>query len=165
MRRRRLAANWKTICATRSPPERPLPACISLRDDTITGCEALVRWRDPVRVTLSPAEFIPIAEDSGLINQLGEWVLNTACADAAKWPDNIRLAVNVSPIQFKSGTFALKVMTALAASELPANRLELEITEAVLIRATTRPHSTSCISFAPSACGSRSTISAPAIRR
>jgi diguanylate cyclase (GGDEF)-like protein len=108
--------------------------CISLRDDTITGCEALVRWRHPKRGIISPAEFIPIAEDTGLINQLGEWVLNTACADAAKWPDDIRLAVNVSPVQFKSGTFALKVMTALAASELPANRLELEITEAVLIR-------------------------------
>jgi len=108
--------------------------CIRLRDDTITGCEALVRWRHPKRGIISPAEFIPIAEDTGLINQLGEWVLNTACADAAKWPDDIRLAVNVSPVQFKSGTFALKVMTALAASGLPANRLELEITEAVLIR-------------------------------
>jgi diguanylate cyclase (GGDEF)-like protein len=108
--------------------------CISLRDDTITGCEALVRWRHPKRGIISPAEFIPIAEDTGLINQLGEWVLNTACADAAKWPSDIRLAVNVSPVQFKSGTFALKVMTALAVSELPANRLELEITEAVLIR-------------------------------
>ena len=83
---------------------------------------------------VSPAEFIPIAEDTGLINELGEWVLATACRDAAKWPDDIRLAVNVSPVQFKSGTLALKIMAALAASNLPASRLELEITEAVLIR-------------------------------
>ena len=83
---------------------------------------------------ISPAEFIPIAEDTGLINQLGEWVLTTACVEAATWPDDISLAVNVSPVQFRSGTFALKILAALAASGLPANRLELEITEAVLIR-------------------------------
>jgi EAL domain-containing protein (putative c-di-GMP-specific phosphodiesterase class I) len=83
---------------------------------------------------ISPVEFIPIAEDTGLINQLGEWVLTTACAEATTWPDDIRLAVNVSPVQFRSGTFALKVVAALAASGLPAERLELEITEAVLIR-------------------------------
>jgi EAL domain-containing protein (putative c-di-GMP-specific phosphodiesterase class I) len=108
--------------------------CLSLEDDTITGCEALVRWRHPERGMISPAEFIPIAEESGLINQLGEWVLATACVEAAKWPDHVRLAVNVSPVQFKSGTLALKVIAALAASGLPAGRLELEITEAVLIR-------------------------------
>jgi EAL domain-containing protein (putative c-di-GMP-specific phosphodiesterase class I) len=83
---------------------------------------------------ISPAEFIPIAEETGLINRLGEWVLTTACAEATTWPDNIRLAVNVSPIQFRSDTLALKIVAALAASGLPASRLELEITEAVLIR-------------------------------
>ena len=83
---------------------------------------------------ISPAEFIPIAEETGLINQLGEWVLTTACAEAVTWPDDIKLAVNVSPVQFKSGTLALKIVAALAASGLAANRLELEITEAVLIR-------------------------------
>jgi len=108
--------------------------CLSLKDDRITGCEALVRWRHPERGMVSPAEFIPIAEDTGLINEIGEWVLATACRDAANWPDDIRLAVNVSPVQFKSGTLALKIMSALAASNLPASRLELEITEAVLIR-------------------------------
>jgi diguanylate cyclase (GGDEF)-like protein/PAS domain S-box-containing protein len=108
--------------------------CLSLSDDTITGCEALVRWRHPERGMVSPAEFIPIAEDTGLINEIGEWVLTTACRDAATWPDDIRLAVNVSPVQFRSGTLALKIMAALAASNLPASRLELEITEAVLIR-------------------------------
>ncbi|MBR0975564.1 bifunctional diguanylate cyclase/phosphodiesterase [Bradyrhizobium japonicum] len=108
--------------------------CLSLKDDRITGCEALVRWRHPERGMVSPAEFIPIAEDTGLINEIGEWVLATACRDAAAWPDDIRLAVNVSPVQFKSGTLALKIVAALAASNLPASRLELEITEAVLIR-------------------------------
>jgi diguanylate cyclase (GGDEF)-like protein len=108
--------------------------CLSLKDDRIAGCEALVRWRHPERGMVSPAEFIPIAEDTGLINEIGEWVLATACRDAASWPDDIRLAVNVSPVQFKSGTLALKIMAALAASNLPASRLELEITEAVLIR-------------------------------
>jgi diguanylate cyclase (GGDEF)-like protein len=108
--------------------------CVSLRDNRITGCEALLRWRHAERGMISPAEFIPIAEDTGLINQLGEWVLTTACAEATTWPDDIRLAVNVSPVQFKSGTLALKILAALAASGLPASRLELEITEAVLIR-------------------------------
>ncbi len=108
--------------------------CVKLRDNRISGCEALLRWRHPERGVISPAEFIPIAEDTGLINQLGEWVLTTACVEAASWPDEISIAVNVSPVQFRSGTFALKVLAALAASGLPASRLELEITEAVLIR-------------------------------
>ena len=108
--------------------------CLSLQDDSITGCEALLRWRHPQRGMISPADFIPIAEETGLINQLGEWVLTTACREAATWPEPIRLAVNVSPVQFKSGTLALKVIAALAASGLAADRLELEITEAVLIR-------------------------------
>jgi predicted signal transduction protein with EAL and GGDEF domain len=108
--------------------------CLSLQDDSITGCEALLRWRHPQRGMISPVDFIPIAEETGLINQLGEWVLTTACMEAATWPDHIKLAVNVSPVQFKSGTLALKVIAALAASNLAASRLELEITEAVLIR-------------------------------
>jgi len=107
---------------------------LNLRDNEISGCEALLRWRHPERGMISPAEFIPIAEDSGLINQLGDWVLNTACAEAAGWPDHIRVAVNVSPVQFKSRTLALNVATALASSGLAACRLELEITETVLIR-------------------------------
>jgi predicted signal transduction protein with EAL and GGDEF domain len=108
--------------------------CLDLQDNRITGCEALVRWRHPGRGMISPAEFIPIAEETGLINQLGEWVLTTACIEAASWPVDVRLAVNVSPVQFKSGTLALKVIASLAASGLAASRLELEITEAVLIR-------------------------------
>jgi diguanylate cyclase (GGDEF)-like protein len=108
--------------------------CVSLADNKITGCEALVRWRHPHRGMISPADFIPVAEETGLINELGEWVLNTACKDAMTWPGDFKLAVNVSPVQFKSGTLALKIAAALAASKLPARRLELEITEAVLIR-------------------------------
>jgi diguanylate cyclase (GGDEF)-like protein/PAS domain S-box-containing protein len=108
--------------------------CLDLQTNAISGCEALVRWRHPQRGMISPADFIPLAEDTGLINQLGEWVLTTACKEAVSWPDKIRLAVNVSPIQFRSGTLALKVMAALAESGLAASRLELEITEAVLIR-------------------------------
>ena len=107
---------------------------VNLRDNEVSGCEALLRWRHPVRGMISPAEFIPIAEDSGLISQLGEWVLTKACAEAATWPKNIKLAVNVSPVQFRNHAFALKVASTLAESGLPAGRLELEITEAVLIR-------------------------------
>ena len=107
---------------------------IDLQSNHIVGCEALLRWRHPERGIISSAEFVPIAEETGLINQLGEWVLTTACAEAATWPDDIRLAVNVSPIQFRSDTLALKIVAALAVSGLPANRLELEITEAILIR-------------------------------
>ena len=83
---------------------------------------------------ISPAEFIPVAEEIGVISQLGEWVLDTACREAATWPDDIRVAVNVSPLQFRCQSLALTVTAALAHSGLPAQRLELEITEAVLIR-------------------------------
>jgi diguanylate cyclase (GGDEF)-like protein/PAS domain S-box-containing protein len=106
---------------------------VDLRSDHVTGCEALLRWRHPERGMISPAEFIPVAEDTGLINELGEWVLRTACAEAATWPDHIRIAVNVSPIQLKCPTVALKIAGALAASGLSPSRLELEITEDVLI--------------------------------
>jgi diguanylate cyclase (GGDEF)-like protein len=107
---------------------------VDLRSNQVSGCEALLRWRHPERGMVSPGEFIPVAEETGLINRLGEWVLTTACTEAATWPDNIKLAVNVSPVQFGTDTLALKVVAALAASGLSAGRLELEITEAVLIR-------------------------------
>jgi len=131
--RRKLETDLRKAIAERSLEVYYQP-CVSLQNNAITGCEALVRWRHPERGMISPAEFIPIAEETGLINELGEWVLATACAEAASWPDDIRLAVNVSPVQFRSGTLALKIVAALAASALPASRLELEITEAVLIR-------------------------------
>ena len=93
-----------------------------------------MRWRHPELGMISPADFIPVAEETGLINQLGEWVLFTACAEAATWPDSLKVAINVSPVQFKSSGLALRVVEALGKSGLAPNRLELEITEAVLIR-------------------------------
>jgi EAL domain-containing protein (putative c-di-GMP-specific phosphodiesterase class I) len=107
---------------------------IDLVSNAVTACEALLRWRHPSRGMISPAEFIPLAEETGLIVELGEWVLRKACADAITWPDKIKLAVNVSPLQFKSGTLALKVAAVLGEIGLAPDRLELEITEAVLIR-------------------------------
>jgi diguanylate cyclase (GGDEF)-like protein len=107
---------------------------VKLRDNKVTGCEALLRWRHPELGMIPPADFIPVAEDTGLIIPLGEWVLTAACAEAATWPEEITIAVNVSPVQFRSKSFALKVATTLAFSGLSAHRLELEITEAVLIR-------------------------------
>lgn len=107
---------------------------VDLRSDAITGCEALLRWTHPLRGVISPADFIPIAEATGLITELGSWVLARACLEAVSWPDHVGVAVNVSPIQFRSPGFGLKVAAALARSGLPARRLELEITEAVLIR-------------------------------
>ncbi|MEK9283351.1 MULTISPECIES: EAL domain-containing protein [unclassified Bradyrhizobium] len=107
---------------------------VNLRTGAVSGCEALLRWRHPERGMVSPAEFIPIAEDTGLITEIGDWVLRTACAEAASWPAHVRLAVNVSPVQLKCDTLALKIAGALASSGLDPRRLELEITEAVLIR-------------------------------
>ncbi|QDP23238.1 EAL domain-containing protein [Bradyrhizobium cosmicum] len=107
---------------------------VDLRTNEVSGCEALLRWRHPERDWVSPAEFIPIAEDTGLINELGDWVLRMACNEAATWPAHVRIAVNVSPVQLKCDTLALRIAGALAASGLDPRRLELEITEAVLIR-------------------------------
>jgi diguanylate cyclase (GGDEF)-like protein/PAS domain S-box-containing protein len=107
---------------------------VDLTSNAVTGCEALLRWKHRERGMVSPAEFIPLAEETGLINELGDWVLEKACVDAVNWPDHVMLAVNVSPVQFKSKTLALKVAGALARSGLSAHRLEIEITEAVLIR-------------------------------
>jgi EAL domain-containing protein (putative c-di-GMP-specific phosphodiesterase class I) len=107
---------------------------VDLNSNAVTGCEALLRWNHRERGMVSPAEFIPLAEETGLINELGDWVLEKACSDAVSWPDHILLAVNVSPVQFKSKALALEVASALARSGLSAHRLELEITEAVLIR-------------------------------
>ncbi|MDA9464609.1 bifunctional diguanylate cyclase/phosphodiesterase [Bradyrhizobium sp. CCBAU 53415] len=107
---------------------------VDLAANVVTGCEALLRWRHPERGMVSPADFIPVAEDTGLIGEIGEWVLKQACREAASWPDRIHIAVNVSPVQFRSRTLALKVAAALAESGLAPGRLELEITETVLIR-------------------------------
>jgi diguanylate cyclase (GGDEF)-like protein len=106
---------------------------VRLNDNEIVGCEALARWKHSERGFISPADFIPVAEQAGLIDELGAYVLRKACKEAADWPDHVKLAVNVSPIQFRSGLLALKVVSALAETGLSACRLELEITEAVLI--------------------------------
>ena len=106
---------------------------VDFKSDTVAGCEALIRWRHPTRGMISPAFFIPVAEDTGLINEIGEWVLKSACATAATWPAHTTIAVNVSPVQFREPGFALKVVGALGASGLSAHRLELEVTETVLI--------------------------------
>ena len=100
------------------------------------GFEALLRWRNPQRGLIPPAEFIPIAEDIGLISQIGAWVLTKACEDAAQWPGDIKVAVNLSPAQFKNPRLVLDVASALGSSGLPARRLELEITETVMLHDT-----------------------------
>ncbi|WP_184716927.1 EAL domain-containing protein [Caulobacter sp.] len=105
-----------------------------LGDERVTGCEALLRWRHPDRGMVSPADFIPLAEEIGLIVPLGEWVLRHACAEAATWPEHVRLAVNLSPAQFRDRGLVRTVVSALAASGLAAERLELEITESVLLQ-------------------------------
>ena len=109
---------------------------IRLHDNSVTGFEALLRWHHPERGMISPAEFIPIAEDTGLINQIGQWVLTEACKQAVTWPPHMSVAVNLSPIQFKQATLPLQVMSALSKSGLEPARLELEITEAVLLKDT-----------------------------
>jgi diguanylate cyclase (GGDEF)-like protein len=107
---------------------------IKLATNEVVGMEALVRWTHPDRGAISPAEFIPIAEETGLIVSLGEWVLRQACAEATKWPATIKLAVNLSPLQFRSRSLVSVVINALAATRLSAARLELEITEATMIQ-------------------------------
>jgi diguanylate cyclase (GGDEF)-like protein len=102
--------------------------------DRIVSFEALLRWRHPVHGMISPASFIPIAEDTGLIVPLGEWVLRQACAEAARWPDGVRVSVNVSAVQFRQRNLVGLVMAALAGSGLEPERLELEITESVLMQ-------------------------------
>jgi len=106
---------------------------IGLSDGRITGCEALVRWPHPERGMISPAEFIPVAEDTGLINALGGQILRSACKDAASWPEDVRVAVNLSPLQFRVGNLLSIVMDVLKQSGLPPRRLELEITETLLL--------------------------------
>jgi diguanylate cyclase (GGDEF)-like protein/PAS domain S-box-containing protein len=106
---------------------------IDLSSGRITGLEALVRWPDPVRGLISPGEFIPVAEETGLINALGVMMLRRACMDAARWPGDVRVAVNLSPAQFRTSDLLMIVTDALKQSGLSANRLELEITETLLL--------------------------------
>jgi len=106
---------------------------IDTKSRRICGAEALVRWRHPTKGLIFPDKFIPLAEETGLITQIGEWVLNAACAEAVTWPADIKVAVNLSLVQFRKSDLSDTVMRALAASGLPPERLELEITETALI--------------------------------
>ena len=105
----------------------------NIEKHAINGFEALIRWNHPERGLVSPLEFIPLSEETGMIVPIGEWVLKEACAQAAQWPENIRIAVNVSPVQFRNKGLSAVVMQALAQSGLAPSRLELEITESLLI--------------------------------
>jgi len=106
---------------------------VNLTENRISGFEALLRWNHPTRGRVPPGEFIPLAEETGLIVAIGEWVIRQACAEARAWPSDLRVAVNVSPVQFRNKSLVSTVVSALAASGLGSDRLELEITEAVLM--------------------------------
>jgi diguanylate cyclase (GGDEF)-like protein len=109
---------------------------VDTRSERIVGYEALLRWEHPTRGLISPADFVPVAEDCGLIETIGEWVLRTACDEAAGWPGEVRVAVNVSPIQFANPALPTLVTSALAKSGIAPHRLELEITEGVFLDET-----------------------------
>src|SRR6202789_1462009 len=111
---------------------------VNLQTKKVTAFEALMRWEHPARGAVPPSEFIPVAEEMGLIVQLGEWALRQACAEAMEWPGDICISVNLSPLQFSKGNLVSTVMSALASSGLPAARLELEITESVLLEKSER---------------------------
>jgi diguanylate cyclase (GGDEF)-like protein len=101
--------------------------------EQIAGFEALLRWNHPTKGWLSPTKFVPIAEDSGLIETIGEWALRTACNDLSCWPEDVRVAVNVSPLQFANRNFPAVVTNAIAQAGITPSRLELEITESVFL--------------------------------
>jgi diguanylate cyclase (GGDEF)-like protein len=107
---------------------------VKLDSTAICGFEALIRWKNRSRGQILPSDFIPLAEETGLILPIGEWVLRTACSQAVTWPDPVSVAVNLSPAQFKSQNLVQVVLSALAASGLAPGRMELEITESVLLQ-------------------------------
>ena len=109
---------------------------VNLERDEISCCEALLRWEHPDRGFISPDRFIPLAEETGLISRIGDWVIRTACEEAANWSDEVTLAVNISPVQFRNQNLVQVITHALAASGLAPERLELEITEAILLEQT-----------------------------
>ena len=109
---------------------------VDIAADRISGFESLLRWRHPEKGMISPAEFVPVAEDIGLIVALGEWVLREACTEAVKWPSDVKVAVNLSPVQFRSRNLVQVVISALAHSGLSPRRLELEITESLFLAGT-----------------------------
>ncbi|WP_369721426.1 MULTISPECIES: putative bifunctional diguanylate cyclase/phosphodiesterase [unclassified Bradyrhizobium] len=113
---------------------------VNLKSGKITTCEALLRWNHPVRGTVSPIDIIPVAEDMGLIVDLGRWILRRACMECMKWPEGVSVAVNFSPHQFHQRDVLSEIRYALEVSGLPAHRLEIEITESSLLRNTQLTH-------------------------
>jgi diguanylate cyclase (GGDEF)-like protein len=113
---------------------------VNLKSGRVSTCEALLRWNHPVRGTVSPIDIIPVAEDMGLIIDLGRWILRKACMEAMKWPEAVSVAVNFSPQQFHQRDVLSEVRYALEVSGLPAHRLEIEITESSLLRNTQWTH-------------------------
>lgn len=107
---------------------------VDVQTQALTGFEALLRWRHPDLGMIPPLDFIPLAEEMGLMGMIGEWVLRTACEQAAQLPDHLVIAVNASPVQFKNGMFAHSVDTALQRAGIPGNRIEIEITEGILLK-------------------------------
>jgi diguanylate cyclase (GGDEF)-like protein len=107
---------------------------VSLKERKVAGFEALMRWSHPTRGFVPPSEFIPLAEETGLIVPIGEWALRRACEDASQWPSDLSVAINLSPVQFRGAGLVSVVLGALGASGLPPERLELEITESVVLR-------------------------------
>jgi diguanylate cyclase (GGDEF)-like protein len=130
--RRRLEIDLRAALAAEAFEVHYQPL-VNLDTGEVRTLEALIRWPHPERGMISPAEFIPVAEETGLISQIGLFVLRRACADAAQWPDDVKVAVNLSPIQFKNGTLLQSVRDALGDAGLSPARLELEITETLLL--------------------------------
>jgi diguanylate cyclase (GGDEF)-like protein len=130
--RRRLELDMRQALARREFQLHYQPQ-LQLDEDRLIGCEALIRWKHPERGMISPLDFIPLAEEIGLIVPIGEWVVRQACRDAMTWPAGMSVAVNVSPAQFKSDRLVETIISALASSGLAARRLEVEITEGVLL--------------------------------
>ena len=130
--RRALEADLRTALAN-GEFELAYQPIMNLAQGRIASCEALLRWRHPRRGMVSPGEFIPLAEEIGIIGEIGEWVVHQACREATTWPQGIGVAVNVSAVQFRNAGLVQVVAAALAASRLAPSRLELEITESVLL--------------------------------
>ena len=131
--RRKLDSDLRTALAEEQF-ELYFQPVVSVMDRQPTSFEALLRWRHPERGILSPDEFIPLAEENGLIVPLGEWALRTACREAAGWPAHIRVAVNVSALQFRAPTFLRSVSEAIRAANMTGSRLIVEVTESVMVK-------------------------------
>jgi len=131
--RRRLEVDLRAAIAKKQL-EMFYQPIVSVGSHEVIAFEALIRWHHPDRGMVSPAEFIPVAEETGLIIPLGEWIIRQVCSDALTWPRNVRVAINLSPVQFRSPDLVKTVFSALAVTHLDPSRLELEITETALLQ-------------------------------